>query len=553
MGGRQTDRGYRVAGGVLVRAAALTRRQAALPAWPDESRDGAPGWAEWLGEAWSRPQLADAVGHASPQLARAVAEVCASGGGQRGAARRAAVSVAWYAARMTGRATPAGLLAGVAPVAFASRASVRWGADHTAVAGAEAGWLAGLAAALEGDRTVLCGLSVQANDTLVCRAGRVIVPYQARRGEQGLGAVDVSLRATPALRVALDAARTPVRAGHLADVLRERFGHADRDKALRLIERLVAARVLITALHAPGTETDALGHLVDALERVEEQPAVLEPLREIRVLLAGHRTAGAERAREIRERAATAMSALAPAARHPVALDLRLDAQVAVPYGVVREVERAADLLGRLCRLPCGTDGWNRYFARFYERFGPGALVPLRQMVSESGIGWPQDYLADGGAPARTALTGRDATLLALAQQAALDGGREVVLDEGVLAALEHRQYRAARLPGHLELCVRVDAADTDALAAGRFLVTVLSVSRGQGVLTGRFRHVLDPGRTGPGLAVSAPDGETVYAQLSSPRWTRPPRTWPASADARTRREPRRAPRPGRGRGPRAR
>src|ERR1019366_5487114 len=48
--------------------------------------------------------------------------------------------------------------------------------------------------------------------------------------------------------------------------------------------------------------------------------------------------------------------------------------------------------LTRLSAYPADTPAWRAYHQRFYERFGLGSLVPLLDVVSDSGIGWPDGY-----------------------------------------------------------------------------------------------------------------------------------------------------------------
>ena len=98
------------------------------------------------------------------------------------------------------------------------------------------------------------------------------------------------------------------------------------------------------------------------------------------------------------------MRALVPGlSRHPLALDLRLDAQVELPEEVAREIERAASVLTRVSAHPYGTAAWKAYQRRFYERYGIGTMVPLNEVVADSGTGFPDGYPGTqaGAAPPR--------------------------------------------------------------------------------------------------------------------------------------------------------
>lgn len=112
--------------------------------------------------------------------------------------------------------------------------------------------------------------------------------------------------------------------------------------------------------------------------------------------------------------------------------------------------------------------------------------MPLLDTIADHGVGWP-DGCPGAALPApRRALTHRDETLLTLAQTAALDGVREVVLDDALIDALDPDDRPPVRLSPHLELRVRLDAPDLDTVRDGGFHLAVTSVSRAAAVACGR-------------------------------------------------------------------
>ncbi|MGW2546379.1 lantibiotic dehydratase, partial [Kitasatospora sp. NPDC001574] len=459
------------------------------------------------------------LGHASPDLERQVKALCAAPDPGERAVRRAALSVARYLARLTGRATPNGLFAGVATAALGDRTKILWGSADRAAARADAGWLAQVVEHLEQDPATLATLTLVANSTLTVRGERLVLPYQPHRSGSGTGAVEVSMRLTGPVRTAMDAARTPAGYADLAGKVAAEFPHAPARTIDAMLAELVARGALLTGLRAPSTEPDALGHLIRALENTGAVPETVATLAEIHALLDSHQAPAAAESGPVRGKAAARMLELGGARRHPVTVDLRLDVQAVLPRSVTREAERAADLLTRLSPAPHGSGVWADYHQRFYRRFGSGALVPLLEVVADSGIGWPAGYpgTADEASPPRS--TRRDERLLALAQRAALDGSTEVVLDDRLLADLERADSGPVRLPRSVELCARVDADSPEAVDRGDFLLTVTSVSRNHGTLTGRFLHLLDPAdRKALTEGITAePEPGTLSAQLSFP------------------------------------
>jgi hypothetical protein len=134
--------GFQAANGALVRAVA--QGDLKLPPWPALAITGADavtGCVDWLRQVWEVEAARDAISLASHVLADRVHNLCATKVASERDVRRTVLSVVRYLARLTGRPTPNGLFAGVAAARFASVPSQRWGDDHRAVAGADAGWL----------------------------------------------------------------------------------------------------------------------------------------------------------------------------------------------------------------------------------------------------------------------------------------------------------------------------------------------------------------------------------------------------------------------------
>ena len=521
---RAASPGFRAAGTALVRAPAGSFP--GLPPWPGPAGPGADaaGWADWLRRVWAVRSVAEALQHASPVLARQVQAVCRDDHPDAGESWRASLAVARYLRRMAGRPAPFGFMAGVALASFGAGARWRWDGQHRVVARAGAEWLAGVIARLEDCPELLVRLPVVANSMLAVRGDRLIVPHQPGLRERDVAVAEVSLRCTAPVRAAVEAARVPIRMEDLTAKIAAEFAAVTHPAITAMLRQLVACRVLITSLHAPGTQPDALAWLMrqldDAAAAVPEAAGLAAAVKEVCELLARHDGAPADANRAIREAAAAQMRAAAQTRQHPLAIDLRLDAEVTLPGEVAREVERAVLILARLSAFPTGTPAWRAYHQRFYERYGIGSLVPLLDVVADSGIGWPDGYPGTAAAEPHRAMSCRDKELLSLAQHAALDHADEVVLDDRLIGSLELRPGRL-RLPPHLEAGIRVCAHSLSALDRGRFRLQVVTVSRGAGVLTGRFLVVLSAGDrmalTTALAGLPGGDRDTEVMQLSFP------------------------------------
>ncbi|GLZ16063.1 hypothetical protein Acsp04_62980 [Actinomadura sp. NBRC 104425] len=470
----------------------------------DGQTASAASWRLWLERTLRRPGFAAALEQASPVLARRVWQICEGGPVPERAVRRAVLAVMRYLLRASGRATPFGLFAGVTPARItresaASELSVRVGGRHRAIARVDATWLAAVVEGLEAEPALRPHLTVQANALVVEKDGHLVLEHRAS-GSSGGPPTNVRVASSRPVNAAMAAARDPILMRDLADTLAADFPGVPADVIDKLLADLVAQHFLVTGLRAAMTTTDPLGHLLAALDtaaaaQIAEVAGPVAQLREIADGLVRHNTASAPAAASRqRARLIAAMRDLGSAAEPALAVDLRLDWDVVLPRTVVDEVARAAAMLVRLAPRPTLSPGWVTWHGRFLERYGPRALVPVLDVVdADIGLGYPPGYLGGPASHGDGGPTGRDQTLLALAQKAALYRQREIVLDEATVAELEAAAPHA-RVQPTTELTVRVHAASAQALTNGQFTLSVVGVSRAAGTTTGRFLDLFSTG-----------------------------------------------------------
>jgi thiopeptide-type bacteriocin biosynthesis protein len=496
---------YRYVDAVVVRAA-VSGRDCERGGWPDVTgqETGPASWRPWLQQALSTPEFAAALEQASPVLADRARAICAGRPVPHRAARRAVLSVMRYLLRSTGRATPYGLFAGVAPARVAATGAVRLGATHRAVARVSAEWVAAVVDRLETDPQLRPFLTVRANNLLIERGGQIVLAHRASRTPGG-APTHLAVRATAPVRAALTLATDPIRVQHLAKKLATDF-RVGADTVNTLLADLVAQRLLLTNLRPTMTDTSPLDRVATGLEDVfrnaaaitaprgelRDASAVRDTLREIIDHAARHdRSSSWAVAGVKRRKLAESLAVVYPTTTPAVAVDLRLDCDLVVPHVVAAEAARAAAVLVRLARP--GSGGWLSWHSRFLERYGPHALVPVLEAVDpDVGLGYPAGYQGTPPTPP-TALTGRDRTLLALAQNAAIHRQREIVLDDTTIAELGSDTPVTSAQPS-TELTVRVHASTMDAVNRGEFTLAVIGVSRTAGTTTGRLLDLFEPG-----------------------------------------------------------
>lgn len=471
-----------------------------IPPCPDltgSSPEHVARWHEWMRQVWRAGTLAEAVEVASPVLARQVEQVLAGHPIVARELRNLVTTLLRYRLRSTGRATPFGLFAGVMPVRFGPRAELDHDGVHRAYAQVDAEWLASVVRRLETMPALRRVLPVVTHNLMFVRDGRLVISCQ-RHPTSPDEAGEVSVRYTEPVQAAVKAAATPIRMVDLADKLAAGYPSTPRSRIEAMVAGLLDQHVLLTTLTPPMTSTDPLGHVLEQLSAagVDEVPEAAELVRELRAIhadLSTHNEAqSAQTQRNLRLSVSTRITDLHRTDR-PLAVDLRPTGAVTLPEEIAREARSAAAVLARLNPAPSGSPVWQDYHNRFVEHYGLGALVGLIELVhSDTGLGFPAGYRDSRlQAPPPRPLSDRDVELLALAQTAALEHRREVVLDDHLVGDL------AAAQPGqvqpHTELRFRLHAPTPDALARGESELAVVGVSRAAGATIGRFLHLLAP------------------------------------------------------------
>lgn len=449
-------------GAALIRIASYPT-SLVLPDWPDLVSGQPEQWLTWLGAAWKLPHFAAAVTTAAPELADQIARAVSGEPVSPQRLRRLTQAAVNYVLRWTTRATPFGVFAGIAPVRFGAHTTVRLGEDHRVVTRPDGEFIAEHVGRAEHDLAALRAVEVLTNQLGYERAGRWVLPCaRSMNGRR----CDVEVGLTGPVQAAIHAARSPVRFADLAAAI---AGPADVATAERLLAGLVRTGMLLSALRPAMTVTDPAGH-------------------------AAHHH-------------------LVPDSGEQVAVDLRVDARVTLPPAVLHEAERAAAVL---VALAPPAPAWVEYHRAFIARWGPGAAVPVHDVLTA--LGFPANYR---GSPRRThtGYTDRDRLLGQLAQQSALDGCAQVVLDNTLIERLRADDDRPP-IP-HTELRFALAADTARDLDRGVFTLTVLSGSRHAGVAAGRHLHLLTPAEAAElrqvyhQLPTTLPGATTV--QLSGP------------------------------------
>lgn len=480
---------------VIVRGTAWPDSQQ-IPSWPELTGPADPQrWRAWLQEITRLPGFTAALEQASPALAGRVQDIAAGRDTSARDIRRAVIAALQYLLRASGRATPFGLFAGVAPARLAGNAKIRTGTAHRAVARPPADWLMTVTMQLESEAALWPQLMVMANNLAFERDGYLIIEH--RPGSGSSGPEHVRIRATAPVQAAMRRAQTPVGAEDLAAELTTGFPGAPPGAARQLLAGLIGQQYLLTSLRAAMTVTEPFGHLLARLheahaDQLPQTAHVTATLNRIGTTLAAHNSAATPGAAQAqRTRIAGQIPGMhTGSSSGTLAADLLLDWELAIPEQVAEEAASAANALVRTAARSTLSPGWDAWHARFLDRYGPGAAVPLLDVVNvDTGLGYPAGYPGGAPSPPPGPLTGRDTLLLTLAQHAALRHDQEILLTDQLLSRLT--LDRPGAVQPSTELTIRIDAPTTEALDHGDFTLTVLSISRMAGTMTGRFLSLL--------------------------------------------------------------
>ncbi|WP_405058195.1 lantibiotic dehydratase [Kribbella sp. NBC_01505] len=414
------------------------------------------------------PRIQRALAVGAGDLARALAKPPGTGKPQsEKALRRMRSSLQRYLIRMATRPTPYGTFAGVAVAQWGETTDLAMTAEPVRIrTRPDMGWLIELIAELEQRPEVRAELRWYTNPAASLHADRLFLTERAVLTDPGEAARGVNLRATPVVRAALEAARTPVRYEELLGSLAA--GGAPRDKVAGLLQQLWEQTVLLTDLRPPITIEDPARYVADRLTAIPaaraEAVALTELLDEIADwdrLDVGHAAAEypklVAKAKTLRD----------------TATQFQTDMAIPLEGGITREVAaesaRLAELLLRLSPTAPGTSYLDGYRQAFQERYGREREVPLLELLDpELGLGVPQP-LERREEPTDAKML-RDRTLVDLALSAIKDGQTVVELDDAMVGKLS---LGAGRPSDSLDLSVFVVAASAAAVDAGDFRLMI--------------------------------------------------------------------------------
>ncbi|KPI25026.1 Thiopeptide-type bacteriocin biosynthesis domain containing protein [Actinobacteria bacterium OV320] len=480
--------------GMLLRASTASR-PIPVPDFDLHGDDATVRGRQWLEEVWRAP-VPTALSAASPVLCQRVAEILNGTVTDGRRIRRAVRSVAAYLLRWNHRPTPFGVFAGVAPAEPAQAAHILWGEGYRTVLRPDSDWLTDVVTRLESHPALLARLTVVANNTGRSRGNRHVVdgmPTDAHTS--GYAPVELSVRLTRPVAAVLEAARTPIPYELLVHRLSGQFPTARPEQFAGLISDLLSKHILISSLWPPMTSVDTLAHICDELEKADatDIPDIAELASQLASIRGGLNYPDTVAPWTLGDPLTQSMQHVSATGRVPLLVDAALDCTAHIPEALLAEAAEAAQVMHQLSPHPYGYPQWRDYHQRFLDRYGNEALVPVLDLVADSGLGLPAGFLGSERVRPPYEVTDRDEKILRLLQGAMLDGRRELVLTRATIADLTAGHTEPLLPLPRAEIAVEIHAPTLEAVQGGDYRLLVIGAPRPGSSMLGRFAHLLPP------------------------------------------------------------
>ncbi|MGW3955376.1 lantibiotic dehydratase [Streptomyces sp. NPDC004752] len=505
--------------GMLLRASTASR-PIPVPDFDLHGDDATIRGRQWLEEVWRAP-VPTALSAASPVLCQRVAEILNGSVTDGRPIRRAVRSVAAYLLRWNHRPTPFGVFAGVAPAEPAQAARILWREEYRTVLRPDSDWLTDVITRLESHPALLARLTIAANNTGRSRGDRHVVegmPTDAHTS--GYAPIELSVRLTRPVAAVLEAAGAPIPYDGLVHQLARQFPTARPEQLTGLISDLLSKNILISSLWPPMTSVDTLAHLCDELEKADASsiPDLAELTSQLASIRADMNQPHTAAPWTPSDRLTQSMQRVSSTGRVPLLVDAALDCTAHIPEALLAEAAEAAQVMHQLSPHPYGYPQWRDYHQRFLDRYGNEALVPVLDLVADSGLGLPAGFLGSERARPPYQVTGRDEKILRLLQEAMLDGRRELVLTRATIADLTADHAEPLLPLPRAEIAVEIHAPTLEAVQCGGYRLLVTGAPRPGSSMLGRFAHLLPPSaQTALTDSYATAGPGAVAAQLSFP------------------------------------
>ncbi|QOS97408.1 lantibiotic dehydratase [Brevibacterium sp. JNUCC-42] len=409
-----------------------------------------------------------------------------------------------YLLRLSTRATPFGLFAGVALGSRAEKTniSIKNAQFHHKRTRPDMEWLLAIIQRLEQRLDVVKQLKVQRNHAVLQIGGRMELTFATEYGQmkrkEGMPKERITIRATEVVLKAFSLAEQPILFEQLIARLLEQYPEAGEQKVTQLLWQLFSQEFLISELRPPLTVANPFDYVMEHLAILDGVHEIYTELSNIQKDIKQYDELPIGKGIQAYQELLARMKAL-EASDMPVQIDLRLACnQVCMHKEIGEEVAKTAECLWRLSFPQRGLPHLWSYHKDFLERYGTAREVPILELLSdESGLGAPAGYNQPQSRkekiPPLKQSEKREAILMEKVMQAIATGEREIEITNDLLDQLDLEPVDPRYTPNSLEIYVEVVASSQEAIDQGEYLLVMgpMPGSSSAGQSFGRFLDIL--------------------------------------------------------------
>lgn len=404
-----------------------------------------------------------------------------------------------YISRMSTRATPFGLFAGVTTGNIAEKTEVilnqkEYFKKRTR---ADMGWLLGMVYKLESNPIIYKQLTLQTNNAIKYRGNRIILPFVSACGQVENREKDqletVSIQGAEPINKALEFANKPIKYDKLLYELIKEYPQANQSQIEGMVSGLFKKEYLISELRPPLTNSKPLDYILTKLDRLHDADQERLILNNIKNKINQYDTLSLGEGTSFYLDLVNEMKEINNV-KNPLQVDMSISTQKAtINSNVGKEVAEAAECLLRLSTFDKESTPLNEYRKEFLERYGYAREIPILDLLDEEeGLGSPATYKypeSNRREKPRYNTRERDTILMNLVQKSLLDKQLEISLTDKLINQLSLTNLHPNNTPESMEIYTEIISPSPESIDQGDFKVILGNIigSNGIGKTFGRF------------------------------------------------------------------
>ncbi|NEZ43385.1 lantibiotic dehydratase [Paenibacillus alvei] len=405
-------------------------------------------------------------------------------------------SLIHYLIRLSTRATPYGIFAGVSLGKFEDSSSLIIGnvERHRKIARPDMEWIMNIVQYLEKEPVVVAQLTVVTNPLLYIVGSRAKLPYLNYTNSENNEIKNSSIKATTLVKYVLERAQKPITFAQLAIEIQEKHPETSYNRIVQFITTLLHQEFIISnlrppiSIHKAELPFDYLRKQIEPLNGLDDMKqrlnTVNEQIHQYNKSIIGEGEVLYHRLHENLNRILST--------KNPLQVDMEVEIKkVSLNQDVAKQIAKAAEIMWRLSPEPSNPH-LASYRNNFIEKYGFHQQVPLLELLDEdAGLGAPPDYKYPESkyrAEQITVNIERNKVLGIWVADAIKSGHNEIELTEERLMKMETPESHL-QPPTSLEMFITIA---TDNKQRSKIIINPNSGSSGAGRTFGRFSTFLN-------------------------------------------------------------